>query len=220
MPAPNYYDQGQQNLQTAFGQAANTASARSRDTAAARVRSRLSNTNRGQINAINNAGTRNVGLQSARLNSQYRSNQNALATGLAGVEQDYRENQLTAAKTMGELAGTQTDSANRFQTNVNEGQEVANRLRIGLGNTETDRIKAAETERSNRLRELQDFYNAFVTSGATLSESEAFNRRFQDLITRMFGSQGLTAGGADELPVVSTVGQPGVAGNLYGVGAA
>lgn len=224
---PNF-NQAQNNLQTSFNRAQNANSARSRDTAAARVRSRLASQNRGQINSIQNAGTRNMGLQNSYLNQQRNTNMNAQATGVADVEENYRKGETDAATAMGNIATAQgglqqgigelgiADVKNKNEaTRIGyEGDKVKNDYSLGQEENRIANLKTLETGRANRQKELTDFYKAFAESGATISESDAFNRRFNDLITRLYGSQGLTAGAGDpEDAPVSTPTSPGAGFN-------
>ena len=204
------FTQANQNLGTAFSQAQNSVSARSRDTAAARVRARMANQNRGEITAIQNAGNRNMGLMNARLAAQGRANQAALATGLADVEKAYADNQLAAAQAMGNIATAQGGVQKSIgelgigeKNAATSAEDVANRLRLGLGEQDIERAKLEETKQAARKKELLDWYNSFASTGATVSESPAFNARFNELITALFGAQGLTAAPADN--VTSTV---------------
>lgn len=195
---PSSFDQANQNLQSSFEAVGNAVSPASLDTAAARVRARLANVNRGAVNTINQAGTRNVGATNALLNNQRETNQNALATGLADVQQNFTNQLLAAAQAQAGIAGQQGNLASTInQTGLGFNQFGLNQ-ELGTRAADLGDAQLTETTRANQQQELLDFFREFASSGATKSSSDAFNKRFQDLISQLFGTQGLDAGEGDK----------------------
>ena len=206
---PAAYEQSQANLQASFDAAGNAVSAASRDTAAARVRARTANQTRGQVEAIRTAGGRNVGQQSALMEANRRASASALATGVADVEEAYAAKQLEAAGIQGTIATGQGTLANLLQqtgiaSNVAKANEligimgaetdrlgVTGELELGKGELELGQAKLAEEERKARQEELLNFFTEFGRIGATESEQDIFNPKFQELINNLFGGLGI-----------------------------
>lgn len=235
---PTRFDTAQQNLQTAFQRAGDAVSARSRDTASARVRARTANQNRGQIDAIRRGGTgRNIGQQNQLIRAQQRAAASALATGIADVEEDFARRGLEAAVAQGNIAVGQGNLAQ----GITEAGIASNRQRVdeelglreadtadrqldierelGIGELELGQSRLeADIEESQR-EELLDFFDQFARTGATVSENEAFNTRFQELINNLLGEFGIEPPDVTQ-PAPDTPGAPPAGGGAGGGSAA
>lgn len=195
-----YQDYFTQSANT-LNQAASNAlpSIQSRDTAAARVRARLAANSRAiQSGLQDTLGGRNTGRLISGLNRNYADTQNALASGLADVENNYQTQRQQGAQVLSGIGQNQASLGTGLATALDQeaqtglaGQKISNEFNLG---TEANRLRGLEIDTTRDIEEqrgLVDFLQAFGTfgnaRGGTDAAGQQFDTRLNELINQLLG---------------------------------
>lgn len=182
---------------TAYTQATETAnkaeatampSAQSLDTASARVRARLAGQAAGQRRTLGQSlagrGVADSGIARYANLMQAGSEQSALGSGLADVQDDYWNKQQEGSKILGDLAQTRTGIGNSINEQILANQTQTNEFQIA-------EQKAAEERRKNIMDTLLATGSLFGQYGKTKFD-ETRKTQWEALLKKLTGlSSGL-----------------------------